>query len=521
MRIVQKIASKLRKAAGILIVGSLVLTGCNQSPTVITPAATPLPGAQIQADWIAKITTGKPGFYRIDGVDLFNSGILSTLSGGSPVFLYNRGRPVPVWIVQNGKRISYVFYAVPVESIYTEQNTYWLAGSPLPPAVTRGDEPKTPEVERVEGQQDLRLPQGAYLDELHAEINKFYQPQVVVGDHWFWANLPAPQAQEFVIPLRQVSAGGTAYLQVRIWSSTEAPAEPDHHIVVSINNIVVADETWDGGGEHIIDAKVDTAHLKDGENTIRLQLPGDLGVAAEIDYLDWIRIQYPRIPEAVDGYLEFIQPDAALSLENFSSPVSIYDISNPDQPGPVELDHKPGKPFKGVPGNTYAAVGEGGYLEPVAISSPQFIPDLRLTSPGAEYLAVGPQALLDGLRPLLDLRAQQSMRTLAIPVDAIYDQFNDGVPEPQAINNFIRFASQNWTVLPRYVLLVGDASYDPKGFVAPPEANQLPTFLVETVFGGETASDVGFVQLNEDPWPDLAIGRVPARSVEQVEIFVK
>jgi hypothetical protein len=70
------------------------------------------------------------------------------------------------------------------------------------------------------------------------------------------------------------------------------------------------------------------------------------------------------------------------------------------------------------------------------------------------------------------------------------------------------------------VLLAGDASYDTLNFTTPPEANRVPTFLVQTVYGGETASDVGFAQLDEDEQPDIAIGRVPARAAEQVRTFV-
>jgi hypothetical protein len=67
---------------------------------------------------------------------------------------------------------------------------------------------------------------------------------------------------------------------------------------------------------------------------------------------------------------------------------------------------------------------------------------------------------------------------------------------------------------------VGDASYDPLGYTAPPEANRLPTLLVTTVFGGETGSDVGFAQLADDLKPVLAVGRVPARTADQVKVFV-
>ena len=58
---------------------------------------------------------------------------------------------------------------------------------------------------------------------------------------------------------------------------------------------------------------------------------------------------------------------------------------------------------------------------------------------------------------------------MRIPVTAIYDQFNGGMPEPEAINAFLAYASSNWATQPEYVLLVGDSSYDFRGYVHPIE----------------------------------------------------
>ncbi len=147
-------------------------------------------------------------------------------------------------------------------------------------------------------------------------------------------------------------------------------------------------------------------------------------------------------------------------------------------------------------------------------------PDLHSVENGADYIAIGPQDLLKPLQPLLDYRRQQGLTPLAVPLQAVYDQFGYGQPEPQAIQRFIR-STQSWNLAPRYLLLVGDASYDPKGYISSPEANRLPAFLVDTVYGGQTASDVDFAQVNEDPWPDIPLGRVPARTPQQVEAFVE
>jgi hypothetical protein len=148
-------------------------------------------------------------------------------------------------------------------------------------------------------------------------------------------------------------------------------------------------------------------------------------------------------------------------------------------------------------------------------------PDLRATDNAASYLAIGPFDLLEPLQPLLAWRASQGLETMAVPAQAIYDQFGDGRVDPEAIRSFLRYATQHWAVKPRYVLLAGDASYDTLNYTTPPQANRVPTFLVQTVFGGETASDVGFAQLDDDEKPDVAVGRVPARDADQVRAFVE
>ncbi len=115
----------------------------------------------------------------------------------------------------------------------------------------------------------------------------------------------------------------------------------------------------------------------------------------------------------------------------------------------------------------------------------------------------------------------RDLATLALPLEAVVDQFGYGYPEPAAIQALMAYAAEAWDPAPRYLLLVGDASYDPRGYLTPPEANRLPTFLVQTVHGGETASDLPFGELDDDPWPEIAVGRLPARTADQVAVIVE
>ena len=69
------------------------------------------------------------------------------------------------------------------------------------------------------------------------------------------------------------------------------------------------------------------------------------------------------------------------------------------------------------------------------------------------------------------------------------------------------------------MLLVGDASLDPKNYLGFGGYDFVPTKLVETQYQ-ETASDDWFVDLNGDGLPEMAIGRLPVQTQEEAAAIV-
>jgi hypothetical protein len=234
--------------------------------------------------------------------------------------------------------------------------------------------------------------------------------------------------------------------------------------------------------------------------------------------LNAIEVQYPRVLAAHNDRLMFDSPGGLHPLSGFSGPIDVFDVTQPDRITRIHLGTA--TTFAGEAGHRYWAVGPQGYRSG-RVEAAQLTPDLRAANIAAQYLAIGPIDLLEPLQPLLEWRAAQGIATMAVPVQAIYDQFGDGRVDPEAIRSFLKYAAEHWAVKPQYVLLAGDASYDTLNYTTPPQANGVPTFLVQTVYGGETASDVGLAQLDDDEKPDVAIGRVPARDAAQVHAFVE
>ena len=108
-----------------------------------------------------------------------------------------------------------------------------------------------------------------------------------------------------------------------------------------------------------------------------------------------------------------------------------------------------------------------------------------------------------------------------VSIDDVYDEFSFGARSPQALKDFLARARATWTVPPRYVVLAGDATFDPRDYAAFGFGDFVPTGFVDMAeMELETASDDWFVDGNSDGVPDLAIGRLPVRTPVQASAIV-
>lgn len=474
-----------------------------------------------------KIGLSEAGIYRLSSDELRQVGWRGDLDHPENIRLSNQGYTQPFTIDRSSETLAIMFYGQPARGLYSSENVYILQDLDATPAQDEViDQPvslpeQTPAV-------PANLPEGSYFAVQRAEPNQLYLPQAKGDERWFWLPLTAPVTQTVELNIQDIAKDGgngqeMAQLAIGLYSSTEASVSPDHQLRILVNDQQVAEHSWDGTGTHQIEVWFDQNLLENGMNRVTLVAPGTPGVAADISHLDWVQIGYPRLLRAVQDRLDFWSTGDKANLYGFSGPVLVFDITDPWNPlhtGELALDGEIAV-LQSQPGHHYLAAGPGGYLKPERISPLARLPDLRLPGSGADYIAIAPDALLAELEPLLKYRAEHGLVTTAIPVQAVYDQFSHGQSSPQAIRDFLHFAVENWDPAPRYLLLVGDASYDPKGYQAPADANQLVVPLVDTVYGGQTTSDVPFVQVNDDDWPDLAVGLVPARTSGQVQTFVE
>lgn len=484
---------------------------------------------------VFRIATREEGLYQISETDLKDAGLPAHLDEVDQIKIYHRGKELDTWLETYRGEWMITFYGEALESIYSDENVYWLVLTEEVPGWVKnyhdGENLDAAEDEFTNIPYSNRsdLPENSYYREILLEENNLYKPQVEHEDHWFWLTLTSPETKEIKIWINQESMG-TGYLVLDVWGATQSSLDNDHHLIASLNGKPVLDERWDGIGRYTLKAEFEPDFLENGENTLSLSVTSENEGYLDIVFLNQVKFIVPSPLIAEGDRLFFPGSGERLKLGGFSYPVRIYDITTPNEIIEVSRIGE-GETFIDTDnGHRYLAVGEGGTLTPIQMDPASVIPDLYASKNGADYLVIGPTDLLEPLEPLMSLRTNQGFKTALIPTDAIYDQFGAGIPEPDSIRRFLNYAVENWSPAPKYLLLVGDASYDPKGYTSDSSGNRLPVFMVDTVYGGQTGSDLGYAQIDGENWkPDLgpdqefqlAVGRIPARKPSEIKDFVE
>ena len=260
-------------------------------------------------------------------------------------------------------------------------------------------------------------------------------------------------------------------------------------------------------------------------NTSRLTFAFSSGDAGGTGWVDWIEILYPRRLEAVGNLLHFWSPDSTgvieYRLSQFSSVPMILNVTHPSD---VRL-------IAGINGtyrfrtvetagdvSEYYAVSPNAFKTPVAITG---VPNqnLRGYSRGADFIIVTSADFRSAADQLAAYREQPpsgNLRTLVADVNQIYNEFGGGIPDITAIRDFLKYAYDNWTPRPRYVLMLGQGSYDYKGIVSS-RSSRVPTWQSD-----ESRDDVGswgtddfFARFGSGNALSLILGRISARTAAQ------
>ncbi|HEY9231955.1 MAG TPA: C25 family cysteine peptidase, partial [Blastocatellia bacterium] len=217
-----------------------------------------------------------------------------------------------------------------------------------------------------------------------------------------------------------------------------------------------------------------------------------------------------------------------VTIDGFSNPaIRVFDITDPEDVREVRGQVQPrgagyGVTVSGPAGGARLllalAAGQGKGVAALTANQPS---SLRQPAEGADMIILSHRDFLDPTRALAALRQSQGLSVAIVDIEDVFDEFSFGVKSPQAIKDFLQFARLSWQKAPRFLLLVGDASLDPKNYLGLGDADFMPTRLLDTS-SMETASDGWLADFDGDGVEDMAVGRLPVRTpVEAAAVVAK
>ena len=431
--------------------------------------------------------------------------------------LTHRGQRVAT--LQAADSDSLFFYGQAIDSIYTDENVYWIRhrrGLPIGEddgsliTATR-HEPET-FLDTVVFEQD-RLPVVAVQKDPEEGI-------------WFWEFIVAedPNFGSVDIPIRveSVDTAAPARLKLTLLGTSPGAFGPDHHASVRLNGTTLGAGTWDGTERHDLELAVDSDLLLEGDNTVTVTGLRNPGVDLSVFFIDRLELTYPRRYEAVDEALLLRGGnDSLVTVEGFAGPeLAVFDLRDPLQPilrndAMIEgsADGYRVRFETRSPETPYLAVNLAAVTQAAVTGwRPQ-----ALGGAGAEYLVVAPAALVPVAERLADHRASQGLETAVVALEDIEFSFNHGIANPGALRDFLSWARKRWQRKPRYVVLAGDGSWDYENVLGLDE-NLLPPLLVSTPHGlvGSDQALVDFATTDAGS-PPLTLGRLPVRSAAELD----
>ncbi len=139
---------------------------------------------------------------------------------------------------------------------------------------------------------------------------------------------------------------------------------------------------------------------------------------------------------------------------------------------------------------------------------------------GVEYLIVTHPLFRAQADRVAALKADDGLKAVVVETDTAYDRFSGGVVEPRAIQALVRTASRVSAAL-RYVLLIGDDTFDPRDFVEIGSRSFVPSLFGRDATWGRLPSETRYSDVDGDGRPDLRFGRLPVQSIAEAEALVE
>ncbi|CAN2045381.1 hypothetical protein GMMP13_1810018 [Candidatus Magnetomoraceae bacterium gMMP-13] len=315
--------------------------------------------------------------------------------------------------------------------------------------------------------------------------------------------------------------------EVIIRVSFQGRTAENHHTVLYLNGSKISDAKWNGSAVYIQEIEVDQNLIISGSNTLKIELPGDTNTGIDNIYLNWIEVICNQFIDSNDKKFS-VEANDTIEFEIRNAPqepLKIYDITEINDVKIIvnHLVESDSSIYTALfedeinENKTYYLAAENDIKKPDLLLWD--ISDLKNAENGVDYIIIAPDEFLSATQDFCKFRENQGMRVKTVSTEAIYNEFNSGMFDPDAIKSFLTYAYKNWQApAPTYVFLMGDANMDYKDRFGTGKENKVPAHLSFTFELGLTPDDNWYVCVDgDDILPDMLVGRIPANNPEMLK----
>lgn len=495
--------------------------GFGQPRTVALPAAPSKTQLTTQASLASgaglKIYVAREGWYRITRSQMAAAGYDPGTNPAS-LELYTSATNLPVFVDAgtDGRfdpADAVEFYGLPLDTPSTGARTYWLrtgtAGlRTTAPAFAKASSTSTASVPCVVEVKDRTLLASTAV----------YAAQ---GSDLFYGGVVASTPLTKTVTLGGVDAAGAAYLEVVLQGG-----------FYDVSNSVRVDLNGYPAGSLSVNPRlsaqtfridIPASRLSEGANTVSLTA---LGGSADVSALVALRIGYAHKLQAEQGALTITLPGSTqATVTGFASAaVKAIDVTNPLAPALLGVsataDGTVTVAAPRVRGNVTIQLVGAERIQTAAEMAVNRSSAWKANAASlkANIVLVAPKAFSAAADQLATARAAAGLTALVVDTEDIWDEYGFGTRSPAALQAFLK-DTQRWKTAPKYAVLVGDASADPRDYQGLGSTDYVPTQIVATQ-KLRTASDSWLADFDGDGVENIALGRLPVRTAEEAALVV-
>ncbi len=313
--------------------------------------------------------------------------------------------------------------------------------------------------------------------------------------------------------------GGAAELTLVLQGGTAGT----HRIRIALNGSDLGLVTLRDVQRKSSDFEVPLARLRAGANTLTLTA---LGGDDDISVVESVELTYPRQLTAAGNALKVAaKGGASVTVSGFTSDrIRAFDVTDALQPAVLATTVSAAggayratavAPAKGSRTIVFFAAPRAAKPAALIAGQPSTWNDSKNA---ADIIIIANASLASAAGPLAAKRKAEGLTTQVIDVQDVYDEFSFGEHGPAGIREFL-LRARKWKTPPRYVIFLGDASFDPRNYLGLGAWDLVPTKLVATEYM-KTASDDWFADFNGTGLAQMAIGRIPARTLDEATTMI-